>query len=217
MTSAETAAEEPVVRGRAIRESVRRLAFVSLLIAVTTFVVRTVPWFDPPVSELATRLHAIPVEMDAQREKGDVAAWKEFAERSELELKRIADETKRCLSRREGVWGFVAGTDRREEAALKEVARLASSEIPALLASGLAGHALRGRTVTEALSRLDDHLAGASPYIPPLKPIENQEGLEKSVEVGCGMGALGRAFLIFDGLLLFGLVVWLWPRRAARP
>ena len=217
MTSLQPAPNEAVSLTASRRETLRRLVLVALVIAVTTFLLRAAPLFDPSLTELVTRAHAIRLDIAARRDGGEAGAGEGFDGRAKQDLKSIADETRRCLSRREGLWRLVAGTDRREEAAFKEVERLASSELPALLTAGPDGQAFRERTVDEALARLDDHLAGASPYIPPLKPVENQAGLEKSAPGRGRQISMMQAFLIFDGLLLAGLVVWLWPRRVSRP
>jgi len=199
------------------RARVIRLMILILLIGGATLVVRAAPWFDAGVAELSGRLLRVRQEADAAR--GGTDSWRAFAEQANRELKQVADEAGRAHQRRLGFWRWIGGEDRREEAALREAQRIAESDLPALIASGQKGNALRERTVAEALARLDDHLGGASPYLPPLRPIENQAGLDRDVATKPAPSGWLAKMLIVDAVLLaFGLLWW-WrrstsPRRA---
>lgn len=180
-----------------------------ILIGAATLVLRASPVFDPSVQELWGRLTKIRVELAAA--ESDRSQWQSFTERATVQLRGIADDARRAHQRQGGIWSRVA-SDRREVAALKEVERIAQSDLPALIASGPAGNPLRSRSVGEALARLDDHVGGASPYLPPIRPMENQEGLERAPAGGNGWRAWLLRFAVVDGVIVVVALLW-WRRR----
>ncbi len=179
-----------------------------IVLGAAILVLRATPVLDPGIDELWGRLNVI------RNEISDPGAdWPARSENARQDLKAIADEARRAHQRRTGHWRLVDRPDRRELAALREIERIAESDLPALIAAGPKGHPLRQRTVDEALARVDDHLAGASPYTPPLKSIQNQAGLEKLIQ-----RADSRTWIIviiaLDVVILAAGIVW-WLRRRA--
>ncbi|OAI54388.1 hypothetical protein AYO47_02975 [Planctomyces sp. SCGC AG-212-M04] len=174
---------------------------------------RAAPILDASVGELWGRLNTVHQQAIAARERPD--EWSAFAARASNELKLIADDARRAHQRRIGPWRWVAGVDRREEAALREVQRLAESDVPALIASGPKGSALREKNVNAALGRLDDHLAGASPYLPPMRPIENQDGMDRTTGVRKEWPPWLVGMVIGDVVLVVAGVGWWWRRKRA--
>jgi hypothetical protein len=188
-----------------------RLAMVVLVVGGLTLLLRAVPLLDARVEELWGRLNALHEEAIAAQDRP--GEWGSFAENASARLKDIADDARMSHARRIGPWRWIAGEDRREEAALREVQRLAESDLPALIASGPKGHALREKNVAQALARLDDHLAGASPYLPPTRPIENQDGMDRTTGVKQSWPAWVVAIVVVDAVGLVALAVW-WSRRS---
>ncbi|QDT52127.1 hypothetical protein Pan44_01360 [Caulifigura coniformis] len=187
-----------------------RVMIAVLLIGGATLIVRAAPWFDPDVAELTGRLLRVRQEADAAR--GSAESWRDFAEPANVELKTIAQDARRAHQRRQGPWRWIAGEDRREEAALREAQRIAESDLPALIAAGPKGNPLRERTVADALARLDDHLGGASPYLPPLRPIENQAGLDRDAEATPASPGWLLKLLVVDAVLVGLGLLWWWRR-----
>jgi hypothetical protein len=202
-------ATTPPVTGRS---PVLRLAVTALVVGAITMLLRAAPVFDADVQELWGRLNAVHQQVLAAREKPQ--EWRAFTESASSELKQIADDARRSLQRLQGPWRWI-GVDRRDDAALREVQRMAESDLPALLASGTKGHALRDKNVAEAFARIDDHLAGASPYLPPMRPIENQDGMDRNTGVKQSWPGWLVAVVVVDCMLLAG-GVWWWVRRSQR-
>jgi hypothetical protein len=193
------------------RSAARRVGLAVLVIGGVTLAARAAPIFDPTVRELWSRLDSIRRERAQVLAKADDTAWRDFAERAAAELRLISQEARRTQQRRQGVWRWIAGTDRREDAAFKEAQRLAESDLPAFVAAGRRGNSLRERTVDEALARLDDHLAGASPYLPPIRPIENQAGLDQ-VPPRRSPWTWILWMIVVEGILIVAGVLW-WRKR----
>jgi hypothetical protein len=210
-----TAKREETVRtppeGR--RSPATGLAVAVLAVGGLTLFLRAAPVFDASVDELFGRLNAVHQQAIAARRGPD--DWRAFAERASIELKGIADDARRSHRRLAGPWRWIGGVDRREESALKEVQRLAESELPALIASGLKGSTLREGNVEQAFSRLDDHLAGASPYLPPMRPIDDQEGMDRNTGVRPSWPGWLVSVVVVDAVLVAG-GLWWWVRRWKR-
>jgi hypothetical protein len=188
-----------------------RLAVAILAIGAATLLVRAAPLFDAGVDELWGRLKVIRDEALDARGKPD--QWRAFTDRASLQLKQIADDARRAHQRQLGPWRWMTGSDRRQELALKEAQRIAESDLPALIAAGQKGNDLRERSVDEALGRLDDHLAGASPYLPPFLPVENQEGLDRTRGVKKTWPEWLIGVIVVDSVLLVVGLGW-WLRRS---
>lgn len=206
-------ADELPKPGPARRRSGLQLAAAVLVIGLATILVRIAPLFDASVGELWGRLHVIRDQAATARENPD--QWRSFSVQAKAELKQIADDARIAHDRRQGPWSWIVGSDRREELALKEAQRLAESELPAILASGSKGSALRQRSVDEAFARLDDHLAGASPYLPPLRPIENQEGMDRKTGVKESWPHWLVTAVVVDTVVMLIALAW-WLRRSRR-
>ncbi len=191
---------------RGLRSRYVPLALGVIVIGAATLLLRVAPIFDAGVPELSGRLTRVRQELlAAEREPG---RWAEVSGTARAELSRIADDARRSSLRLTGLWSAIVRVDRREIAALKEIQRLAETDIPALIASGPRGNDLRTRAVEEGLGRVDDHLAGASPYLPPIRPIENQEGLARKAPAARGWSNWLVVVGVVDVLLLAIAGVW---------
>jgi hypothetical protein len=191
-----------------------RLAVAALVVGALTLFLRAAPVLDAGVEELSGRLSAVHQQVIAAKERPD--EWRSFSERASTELKEIADDARKSHQRLIGPWRWIGGVDRREESALKEVQRLAESDLPALIASGPKGSALREENVKQAFGRLDDHLAGASPYLPPMRPIENQQGMDRTTGVRQSWPPAWLIAIIVVDLLLVAAGLGWWIRRSRR-
>jgi len=176
-----------------------------IVLGAIILVLRATPLLDPGIDELWGRLNVIRNEISQPG-----ADWPARSEDARESLKSIADEARRAHQRRIGPWRLAVRPDRREIAALREIERIAESDLPALVAAGPKGHPLRQRTVDEALARVDDHLAGASPYLPPLKSIQNQAGLEKLRDRADSQTWI-IAIVVVDVVILAAGIAW-WIR-----
>jgi hypothetical protein len=184
-----------------------------LVVGGISLLLRAAPALDASVGELWSRLNAVHQEARAARERP--AEWASFAQRASSQLRQIAEDARQSHERRLGPWRWAAGVDRREEAALREVQRLAESDLPALIASGPKGSPLREKNATAALARLDDHLAGASPYLPPIRPIENQDGMDRTTGVRKEWPRWLVGTVVLDVVVVVLGVGW-WVRRGRR-
>jgi hypothetical protein len=189
-----------------------RLGVAILAAGAVVFGLKASPLFDPGVDELWQRLSAIRDQTSVARDNPE--GWRQFADQASLELRQIADEARRAHQRRLGPWRWLA-SDRREELALKEAQRIAEGDLPALIAAGPKSSPLRQRSVDDALGRLDDHLAGASPYLPPFLPVEDQAGLDGNAGTTKPWPAWLVGVGIADTALLVIVLAW-WLTRSRR-
>jgi hypothetical protein len=198
------------------RVSRRRAILTTVAVLLGWFALQQSPWLDVSIDEARRRLDAVLNRIiDAQRDRRD---WDAVAASAREELALLSSELRIAHERQQGLWGRWMGVDRRHDAALKDLRRLAESDLPALIAAGPEGNAVRRRTIDEAMGRIDDHLAGASPYLPPIRPTENQEGLDRPAARPAGWS---RWWQIAVGLeaavLVLGAVFWRkWRSRAVR-
>jgi len=196
------------------RPAVFQVGVAILVIGAATMILRAAPLFDPGIAELWGRLRLVRDQATAARDTPDL--WPAFAAQAETDLKQIADEARRAHQRQLGLWSWIGASDQREVLALKEAQRIAESDLPSLIASGPKGNALRESSVDEALARLDDHLAGASPYLPPFVPVENQEGMDATTGVWFRRPRLIVCIIIGELIVIVVGGAWWWKRSKQR-
>jgi hypothetical protein len=201
--------------GAARAKSRTKWPAVAALLVVAVVLFQAVPLFDPPLLEVHQRLQAI--QREAIRSKG---MSRESKDRQSLQhqllgdLTTISSELKRSNDRRNGLWAFVHKTAQQDNAAWRDALRLAESELPAQLNERESRNEARQNLIQSTLDRLDDHLAGAGPYMPPPSPIHKQDHLATSTE--------SRAFsLTFAAIVLSSVACsvgfWAMRRRQSPP
>jgi hypothetical protein len=152
-----------------IRPHARATVVRSSLAAIVAFggiiLVRSTPIFDPPLSESQTRVLEIWNDVQNIRRfepSGD--QWDAFANAALPALDDISRELEKCVGR-EGVWPRLLGRDRPTQLARRDLFDVAKHDLPAIIGAGVAGNNVREHAVVTCLDRVDDHLAGFSPYV----------------------------------------------------
>ncbi len=211
--------QAPTAGDAAARKRLRRQLAALALIAIGLFVLSRLPIGELSLREVHQRLDAVHAQIGPAKGHRNAQAPDPAGRGALLEqLQVLADEIRQRENRRQGLWNLFRSPDPEADAAWRDLRRLTEGELPALVKAGGSGSELRERSVQATLARVDDHLAGAHPYLPPPVPVVNQAGLEDS---GRQQGSTLLRSLLIVAAEIVGLgVAWsLWSisrRRSSR-
>lgn len=202
----------------------RKTILAAALIVAVAVLLRNLPTFDPPLEESHGELSAVWDEVRKLRESSaGQAEWDAFAGRALPQLEAVAVDLERSYERRlgSGLWALAFGRSRPTEAARLELLRVAKYDLPAVLRAGPDGKDVREPWVEQRLTKVGEHVAGVSPYLPPLRPstpsaVRTGAARTGAAPAGAAWEAYAlAAFFALDAAFVGSLVLMWYRRRAA--
>ena len=188
----------------------KRLILVAAIGTPVIAILPRLPLFDPSMQEAFQRLEAV------LEQAHPIGNSQPGASNAIPDLKVLSTEVRQASERRSGIWSAIRKSEPEDESAWRDILRVADSELPTLIRSSGAPNNARERAVRLTLEKVDDHLAGVHPYMPPPKPVLIQTGLEKSEQPG-GLSVTMRSLIILAMEIVVALAAWrIWRARRRR-
>jgi hypothetical protein len=178
---------------------------------------RHTPIGDRPLIEYYDELTAV---WDDTQRLQEAAADDPARQSLQRHLATLTADLEREQARSEGfsLWRLAYGRQRPAEMARADLIRAAKVDLPAMLHENTLDNGVRVGLIVERLARVGDHLAGISPYVPPLKPLTVTPASPPTPASDWSLSTpMTSTLLLLDIGIVAGFVVWWRQKRRMTP
>ncbi|MEK6261283.1 MAG: hypothetical protein AABP62_21995 [Planctomycetota bacterium] len=188
-------------------------AIVAIAIAVS---LRSVPILDPPLAESFREISVVWEQILVLRDRSaNSCEWAAFTPPARASLESVTKQLEQTHHHRSGhsAWTFLFPVDRPTELARLDLIRVAKHDIPAVLRDPAVDQTIRGRSANHRLNLVEDHLAGISSYIPPLKPTALPANRERANNSAVDWTTPIVTCVLAGDMAVIVLLSFFWQRR----